>query len=68
MLLSPTGKPVTADDVAFSIDRITLGQVEEGVLRARTGFLNNFVKHGTAEAIDDKTVQIPLRVVSRQVV
>lgn len=55
------GQPVTADDVAFSIDRITLGQVEEGVLRARTGFLNNFVVHGTAEAIDAKTVKIPLR-------
>ena len=55
------GQPVTAEDVAFSIDRITLGQVEEGVLRARTGFLNNFVKHGTAKAIDDKTVKIPLR-------
>ena len=55
------GMPVTADDVVFSIDRITLGQVEEGVLRARTGFLNNFVKHGTAEAIDDKTAKIPLR-------
>ena len=55
------GQPVTAADVAFSIDRITLGQVEEGVLRARTGFLNNFVVYGTAEAIDDKTVKIPLR-------
>ena len=55
------GMPVTADDVAFSIDRITLGQVEEGVLRARTGFLNNFVVHGTAAAVDDKTVKIPLR-------
>ena len=55
------GKPVTAADVAFSIDRITLGQVEEGVLRARTGFLNNFVVYGTAEAIDEKTVKIPLR-------
>ena len=55
------GVPVTADDVVFSIDRITLGQVEEGVLRARTGFLNNFVEHGTAEAIDDKTVKVPLR-------
>ena len=55
------GVPVTADDVVFSIDRITLGQVEQGVLRARTGFLNNFVVHGTAEAIDDKTVKIPLR-------
>ena len=55
------GVPVTADDVVFSIDRITLGQVEEGVLRARTGFLNNFVEHGTTEAIDDKTVKVPLR-------
>ena len=55
------GVPVTADDVAFSIDRITLGQVEEGVLRARTGFLNNFVVHGTAAAIDDKTVKVPLK-------
>ena len=55
------GVPVTADDVVFSIDRITLGQVEEGVLRARTGFLNNFVEHGTAEAVDDKTVKVPLR-------
>ncbi len=55
------GHPVTAEDVVFSIDRITLGQVEEGVLRARTGFLNNFVVHGSAEAIDDYTVKVPLR-------
>ncbi len=55
------GQPVTAEDVVFSIDRITLGQVEEGVLRARTGFLNNFVVHGSAEAIDEKTAKIPLR-------
>ncbi len=55
------GHPVTAEDVVFSIDRITLGQVEEGVLRARTGFLNNFVVHGSAEVIDDHTAQVPLR-------
>ena len=55
------GQPVTAQDFVFSIDRITLGQVEEGVLRARTGFLNNFVVHGTSEAIDDKTANVPLR-------
>lgn len=55
------GHPVTAEDIVFSIDRITLGQVEEGVLRARTGFLNNFVVHGSAEVIDDKTVKVPLR-------
>ena len=55
------GHPVTAEDVVFSINRITLGQVQEGVLRARTGFLNNFVVHGTASAIDDYTVKVPLR-------
>ena len=55
------GHPVTAEDVVFSINRITLGQVQEGVLRARTGFLNNFVVHDTAEAIDDYTVKVPLR-------
>ncbi len=55
------GHPVTAEDIVFSIDRITLGQVQEGVLRARTGFLNNFVVHGSAEAIDEHTVRVPLR-------
>ena len=55
------GHPVTAEDVVFSLNRITLGQVEEGVLRARTGLLNNFVEHGTFEAIDDHTVKVPLR-------
>ena len=55
------GHPVTAEDIVFSIDRITLGQVQEGVLRARTGFLNNFVVHGSAEAIDDHTAKVPLR-------
>ena len=55
------GHPVTAEDLVFSIDRITLGQVQEGVLRARTGFLNNFVVHGSAEVIDDHTAKVPLR-------
>ena len=55
------GHPVTAEDVVFSLNRITLGQVEEGVLRARTGFLNNFVVHGASEAIDDHTAKVPLR-------
>ena len=55
------GHPVTAEDIVFSLDRITLGQVEEGVLRARTGFLNNFIVHGTASVIDDHTAKVPLR-------
>ena len=55
------GHPVNAEDIVFSIDRITLGQVEQGVLRARTGFLNNFVVHGAASVIDEKTAKVPLR-------
>ena len=55
------GHPVTAADVVFSINRITLGQVQDGVLRARTGFLNNFVVHDTASVVDDHTAKIPLR-------
>ena len=55
------GHPVTAEDIVFSLDRITLGQAEEGVLRARTGFLNNFIVHGTASVIDDRTAKVPLR-------
>ena len=55
------GHPVTAEDIVFSLDRITLGQVQDGVLRARTGFLNNFIVHGTASVIDDHTAKVPLR-------
>ncbi len=55
------GHPVTAEDVVFSLNRITLGQAEEGVLRARTGLMNNFLVHDTFEALDDHTVKVPLR-------
>ena len=51
------GMPVTADDIVFSLDRITL----PGAQRARTGFLRAFYEHQTAEAIDDKTVRVPLK-------
>jgi peptide/nickel transport system substrate-binding protein len=51
------GMPVTADDVVFSLDRITL----PGAQRARTGFLRAFYEHQTAEAIDAKTVRVPLK-------
>ena len=30
-------------------------------MRARTGFLNNFIVHGSASAIDDQTAKAPLR-------
>ena len=55
------GHPLTAEDVVFSLNRITLGQLEEGVLRARTGMLNNFLVYSTFEAVDDYTVKVPLR-------
>ena len=55
------GHPLTAQDVVFSLNRITLGQLEEGVLRARTGMLNNFLVYNTFEAVDDYTVKVPLR-------
>ena len=51
------GMPATADDIVFSLDRITL----PGAQRARTGFLRSFCDHQTAEAVDDKTVRIPLK-------
>ena len=52
------GHPLTAEDVVFSLNRITLGQLEEGVLRARTGMLNNFLVYNTFEAVDDYTVKV----------
>lgn len=54
------GTPVTAQDVVFSINRITMPDA----LRARTGFLKRFVDYGTVEAVDEKTVRIPLKFAS----
>ena len=54
------GTPVTADDVVFSINRITMPDA----LRARTGFLKRFVEYQTVEAIDERTVRIPLKFAS----
>jgi peptide/nickel transport system substrate-binding protein len=51
------GTPVTAEDIVYSFDRITL----PGALRARTGFLKLFYEHKTATVIDEKTVRIPLK-------
>jgi peptide/nickel transport system substrate-binding protein len=51
------GSPVTAEDVVFSLDRITLPDA----LRARTGWLNSYYQHQTAEVIDEKTVRVPLK-------
>ena len=51
------GQPVTADDIVFSLDRIT----DPDATRSRTRVLSNFYEPGTAEAIDDKTVRVPLK-------
>ena len=50
------GMPVTAEDIVFSLDRI----VQPGEIRNRTAALKDFYKHGTATAVDDKTVKVPL--------
>ena len=52
------GKPVTAADVVFTLDRI----VEPGAIRARTAALRRFYESGTAEAIDAKTVRVPTKI------
>jgi len=51
------GKPVTADDIVYTFDRIT----EPGATRSRTGVISRFYENGTAEAIDPRTVKIPLK-------
>ena len=51
------GQPVTADDIVFSLDRIT----DPNATRSRTRVLSNFYEPGTAEAIDDQTVRVPLK-------
>ena len=50
------GRPVTAEDVKFSLDRI----VEPNAIRVRTGVLRTFYEHGSARVIDDRTVGVPI--------
>ena len=51
------GQPVTADDIVYSLDRIT----DPDAIRSRTRVLGIFYERGTASAVDDKTVKVPLR-------
>ena len=44
------GQPVTAEDIKFSLDRIT----EPGAIRVRTGVLRTFYEHQSAEVVDDQ--------------
>ena len=54
------GVPVTADDIVFSVDRMS----QEGVTRGRVTAIRDFYEHGTATAVDDRTVEMPLKFAS----
>jgi ABC-type transport system substrate-binding protein len=51
------GQPVTASDVVYSLDRITLPDA----FRGRTNSLGDFYEHKTAEVIDNRTVRVPIK-------
>ena len=51
------GMPVTADDIVFSLNRIA----DPDAIRSRTGSLREMYQQGTAEAVDAKTVRVPLK-------
>jgi len=51
------GKPVIADDIVFSLDRITLPDA----IRTRTAALRGFYEYQTAQAVDAKTVEVPIK-------
>src|SRR2546428_9368202 len=54
------GKPVTAEDIKFSLDRIT----EPGAIRVRTGVLRTFYGHQSAQVLDDRTIRVPIKFAS----
>jgi peptide/nickel transport system substrate-binding protein len=54
------GKPVTAEDIKFSLDRIT----EPGAIRVRTGVLRTFYEHQSAQVLDDRTIRVPIKFAS----
>ena len=54
------GQSVTAEDIKFSLDRIT----EPGAIRVRTGVLRTFYEHGSAQVIDPRTVRVPINFAS----
>ena len=51
------GEPVTAEDIVFSLDRITLPDA----IRTRTAALRGFYEYQTATAVDEKTVRVPVK-------
>ena len=51
------GKPVTADDIKFSLDRIVMPDA----LRGKVGWLKGVYDHNAAVVIDEKTIKVPLK-------
>ena len=51
------GQPVTAEDIVFSLDRITLPDA----VRTRTAALRGFYEYQTAQVVDPKTVEVPVK-------
>src|ERR671925_1846796 len=54
------GQPVTAEDIKFSLDRIT----EPGAIRVTTGVLRTFYAHQSAEVVDTRTIRVPIKFAS----
>ena len=54
------GQPVTAEDIKFSLDRIT----EPGAIRVTTGVLRTFYEHRSAEVVDTRTIRVPIKFAS----
>ena len=54
------GQPVTAEDIKFSLDRIT----EPGAIRITTGVLRTFYAHRSAEVVDARTIRVPIKFAS----
>ena len=51
------GTPVTADDIVWSLNRMA----QPDVTRGRVTAIRTFYEHGSAVAVDDKTVLMPLK-------
>ncbi len=50
------GRPVTANDIKFSLDRI----VDPDAIRSRTGAMKSFYERGSAEVVDQRTITVPI--------
>jgi peptide/nickel transport system substrate-binding protein len=54
------GQPVTAEDIKFSLDRITA----PGAIRVTTAVLRTFYEHQSAAVVDARTIRVPIKFAS----